>query len=63
MNLDFIVGVRFMTLIDCPDCDGTKQILLFNLWHECHRCDGTGQIIDPNLPPDDTDLDYIFTGW
>lgn len=65
MNLDFIVGIRFMTLIDCPDCRGTKEILLFNLWHKCDRCDGTGEILDPVLPAlnDDTDINYIFTGW
>jgi len=64
MNLDFIVGVRIMTMIPCPDCGGAKQILLFNLWHECDRCNGTGEIVDPApLPPmNDDDTDYIFTG-
>jgi DnaJ-class molecular chaperone len=30
-------------LIECPDCKGHGNYLLFNLRHKCDLCEGTGK--------------------
>jgi len=57
-----------MSLIDCPNCGGTGEQLLFNLFSTCGKCRGSGKIVVdqaplPPSPPDDDDYEeypYFF---
>jgi DnaJ-class molecular chaperone len=42
-----------LPLKDCPICNGTGQILLFQFYHPCYKCNGSGKVDDVEEPQTD----------